>query len=367
MTSGDRSSSDRADKFTAMTNFKPFDFRLDRPGALIAAIPAVLGFVPQDSLVLVTLADGQMGAVMRADLTDEVLDGLAHLGDVAASGSADAAVAVIIDEDGLDCRMCFDDHRERARALQMMLQDNGIELLAVHVVDRVEVGGRWRCADGCGNNGIVDDPAASPLALAAVLDGRRLYARRDELLDVIAIVDPERTDSVRRLLEATTAAGEDRSHGDCEVRADIERVIAAAQRLALGTAPGETELAALAGAIVDPRVRDTLYALAVGAQATEAEQLWATLARTLPAPWRIEALVLLAFSAYARGDGPLAGIALDAALGIDETHRMAGMLDTALQAGLQPDRIRELALTGYRLAERLGVQLPPRRVFGRSA
>jgi hypothetical protein len=99
----------------------------------------------------------------------------------------------------------------------------------------------------------------------------------------------------------------------------------------------------------------------------EAEELWALLARTLPAPWRIEALVLLAFSAYARGDGPLAGVALETALDIDGSHRMAGMLDTALQTGLRPDRIRELALTGYRMADRLGVELPPRREFGRSA
>jgi hypothetical protein len=46
---------------------------------------------------------------------------------------------------------------------------------------------------------------------------------------------------------------------------------------------------------------------------------------------------------------------------------MAGMLDTALQSGLRPEDIRELAVTGYRLAKRLGVRLPPRRAFGRRA
>ena len=35
------------------------------------------------------------------------------------------------------------------------------------------------------------------------------------------------------------------------------------------------------------------------------------------------ALVLLAFSAYARGDGPLAGVSLEEALRCDATHRMA--------------------------------------------
>jgi len=114
-------------------------------------------------------------------------------------------------------------------------------------------------------------------------------------------------------------------------------------------------------------VRDTLYALAVGEDAGAAESLWAELARNLPQPWRVEALVLLAFSAYARGDGPLAGVSLEAALRCEPDHRMARMLDTALQSGLRPERIRDLAITGYRLAKRLGVRLPPRRSFGRRA
>lgn len=129
----------------------------------------------------------------------------------------------------------------------------------------------------------------------------------------------------------------------------------------------DTELAGLACALGDVAVRDTLYALAVGADAARAEALWALLARTLPEPWRIEALVLLAFSAYARGDGPLAGLSLEAALRSDPEHRMAGMLDTALQSGLRPEQIRELASTGYRLAKKLGVRLPPRRSYGRRA
>ena len=61
------------------------------------------------------------------------------------------------------------------------------------------------------------------------------------------------------------------------------------------------------------------------------------------------------------------GVSLEAALRCEPTHRMAGMLDTALQSGMRPEQIRELAVTGYRLADRLGVRLPPRRAFGRRA
>lgn len=344
-----------------MTSQSP-DFHLNRPGVLIAALPAVLGFVPEKSLVLVTVVRGEMGCVMRVDLSDEVAASVDHIAEVAASAEPDAAIAVIVDEAGASCRMCNDEYRRLADSLASTLADCGIELLAAHVVDRVAAGGRWHCADGCGLAGTVEDPAASPLAVAAVLDGRRLYARRAELQEVIAVTDQARTDAL-----AAAIGSWDVDRPDAEARRDVEAAIAAAADVADGRALTDDTAARLACALTDPLVRDTLYALAVGENAGQAESLWAELARTLPEPWRVEALVLLAFSAYARGDGPLAGVSLEAALRCDATHRMAGMLDTALQSGMRPERIRDLAATGYRLASRLGVQLPPRRVLGRRA
>jgi Domain of unknown function (DUF4192) len=348
-----------------MTRSQPPDFHLNRPGVLIAALPAVLGFVPEKSLVLVTVDRGEMGCVMRVDLSEELLHSLAHIADVAAAAKPDSAIAVLIDEDGATCRMCNDEYRELAEGLTTSLASRGIELLAAHVVDRVAAGGRWHCADGCGHAGTVDDPSASPLAVAAVLDGRRLYARRAELQEVIEVIDPARADALADVI------------GDCKpdpaqrpddaARADVEAAIAAAARVADVAELGDDELARLAWALTDLRVRDTLYALAVGENAGQAESLWALLSRTLPEPWRVEALVLLAFSAYARGDGPLAGLSLEAALRCDPAHRMAGMLDTALQSGLRPEKIRDLAITGYRLADRLGVKLPRMQASGRRA
>lgn len=345
-----------------MTTSQSPDFHLNRPGVLIAALPAVLGFVPEKSLVLVTIDRGQMGCVMRVDLSDGLAGSVGHIADVAAAARPDSAIAVVVDEEGASCRMCNDEYRELVANLATTLAERGIELLAAHVVDRVAAGARWHCADGCGNDGTVEDPSASPLAVAAVLDGRRLYARRTELQEVIAVADPARSAAMAAVIPSGDA-----DRPDSEARSDIEVAIEAAARVAEGERLPDDTTARLACALTDPRVRDTLYALAVGECAGQAESLWSELSRTLPEPWRAEALVLLAFSAYARGDGPLAGVSLDAALRCDATHRMAGMLDTALQSGMRPEQIRELATTGYRLAERLGVQLPPRRVFGRRA
>ncbi|MGA5465222.1 DUF4192 domain-containing protein [Mycobacterium sp. NPDC050041] len=340
-----------------MTSSQQFGYRLNHPGRLIAAVPAVLGFVPEQSLVLVTVHHGDLGGVLRVDLSDGLAASIDDLARVAAAAAPDAVVAVIVDECGADCEPCNDAHRELVDRLDAALAEHGIDLLDAHVVDRVAAGGRWHSVDGRAG-GPVDDPSASPLAAAAVLDGRRLYRSRAELE---AVLDPEPARS-EELIEMIRSRAQDRRapRPDAVLRSEIEDTIAAARRLGDGRRPDDTQMAAMACALTDPSVRDTLYALAIGQDADLAEALWVLLSRTLPPPWRNEALVLLAFSAYARGDGPLAGVALEAALRLDPRHRMAGMLDQALRSGMRPDQIRELALTGYRMADRLGVRLPPR-------
>lgn len=352
----------------AMTK-KRRDFELNRPGAVIAALPAVLGFVPEKSLVLLSIDAGELGSVMRVDLSDAVAEQISRLAEVAAAAGPEAAIAVIVDEDGAGCPMCNDDYRDLCSSLTDELLQRDITLWAVHVVDRVAEGGRWHCVDGCGAGGVIDDPFASPLAAAAVLDGRRLYARRADLQAVIAVDDRTRSAALTGLIAEQAALREETRGNDPDacVRRGVEAAMAAAAAVADGEQIADSDIAGVACALADVEVRDTLYALAVGHSAGDAESLWALLARTLPSPWRVEALVLLAFSAYARGDGPLAGVSLEAALRCEPGHRMAGMLDTALQSGLRPERIRELAVTGYQLAERVGVRLPPRRAFRRRA
>ncbi len=343
----------------------------DRPDVLIAAVPAVLGFVPEDSLVLVTIADGELGAVLRIDLPGENIEAVRELAEVAAVAGADVAIAVIVDADGAECRLCADEYRMLAQLLSDDLAEYGVELIASHVVDVVAAGGQWYCADGCGMSGRVADPTASPVALAAVLDGRRLYPRRSDLLAVVAPTDPDRAAGLARRLAqegrrpAAPMAGS--AGADAQVRSAVNHALRCTDHIQDGCPLDDDDLVALARALMVPQVRDTLYALAVGERAGQAESLWAELARCLPGPWRADALVLLAFSSYVRGDGPLAGIALDAALDCAPGHTMAEMLDEALQSGIRPEVIRELSQTGYRHAAQLGLRLPARRRSGRWA
>ncbi len=343
-----------------MTPHRP-DFRLNRPGTLIAALPAVLGFVPAQSLILVAIDRGQMGAVMRVDLSDDVEGALPQLAEVAATSGADAVVAVIVDAKGAGCPTCNAKYRDLGDDLDDALTMRDITLLDVHLVDVIGAGGRWHCVDGCGAGGRLDDPASSPLAMAAVLDGRRLYGTREDLAAVIAVADEQQRATVAGGIEQLALGGTAERAEDPEgcSRRSVQDVLAAVHGVAAGSSLGHAEIAALGYALSDVIVRDILFALATGETAAAAESLFADLSRSLPDPWRAQALTLLAFFAYVRSDGPLAGIALQEALRIDPAHRLAAMLDQALQGGMRPEQIRHLAVTGYRLAEDIGVELPP--------
>jgi hypothetical protein len=124
-----------------------------------------------------------------------------------------------------------------------------------------------------------------------------------------------------------------------------------------GQAPAHA-LAEIAVALREHTVRDSLLALADSPHARTAEQLWAQLTRSVSGEYRAEAATLLGYFAYVRGDGPLAGIALDAALEADPLHSMAGLLHTALEAGIRPGKLRELSHRGRDAASELGVAIP---------
>jgi|SRR5271166_3538703 len=308
---------------------------IQEPGVLIEGIAPTLGFPPEESLVVVTVQGGAVGCVMRLDLREATHSGaVERLAELAVRSGADGAVVVIVSEESALCPMCGDQFCDLARDLTAALARRGARLLDAVVVDRIAAGGRWHCVDNCGVGGVLNDPAASVMAAAAVAAGHRMYRDRDELKASVA-VDAERAAALAPVLSGGGSVV------DC-VAVAVREAVAAVHRMAGGAVLSDAELAGVGAALADVRVRDLLFTTADSEVAASAEALWALLARVLPRPLRAEALTLLAFSAYLRGDGPLVGIALEAALAEEPTHRMAGMLDTALQGGIRPDEIRGL-------------------------
>ena len=223
------------------------DFQLNRPGALIAALPAVLGFVPEKSLVLVTIDSGELGCVMRVDLSPELVDNVGHLADVAAAARPDAAIAVVVDAEGAGCRLCNDEYRALRDVLSESLAAHAIKLVDFHVVDTVGPDGRWH-GDG-GSWGTVDDPSASPLAMAAVLEGRRLYARREDLQKVIDVTDAAACEAL-----AETIRGQDDTERRRDARHRVRDGSGGAGRSRGGARRrGDRQAGACTGRPADPR------------------------------------------------------------------------------------------------------------------
>ncbi|SEM33041.1 protein of unknown function [Rhodococcus maanshanensis] len=330
--------------------------RIGDPGDLIAAIPAMLGFRPARSLVLVCLDEGdgpaRVRAVMRHDLPDGAVgpldrEAIERMSLVCEREDIDAVIAVIVDA-GRAPGM----HRAVVGELELHLSGRGVDLVGALVIPEIAEGRPWRGLCGDPRRGLLPDPVSSSVALAQVLGGRAIRSSREELEAIVAPHPDRERAGLAELLRERPAR---RSRPRDELRLVLARIA----ELASGHAPYRHELVDLARALSNPRVRDALLSLAVTAEADAAEQLWILLARALPDPERAEPAALLGYSAYARGDGPMAGVALVAALEANPRHRLAGMLDAALQSGMRPEAISGLAVTGFDEAARLGVRMPP--------
>lgn len=335
--------------------------RISDPAELIVSVPALLGFTPTRSIVVLCLGGGgrgssAVGAVLRHDLVRrsggrggvcaEMAAALDQFGVVCAAENAAAALVVIVDDAG--DRTDYDDIVE---SLAHRLHGCGTELVGAHVTPRIVAGQRWWSLLGDPRYGCLPDPTASRVAAAHVLSGRQIHASRAEM-SALLLGDPGmRQELVDELSDSPT------TNEDSRARAHL--VLWRVAAVASGERLSPREFAHVILAIADGAVRDACMALAVGDDAEPAEQLWLALTQLAPDTHRADAAALLGYSAYVRGDGPFAGIALSAALDSDPTHVLAVMLDSALTHGLRPDRIRELSRTGFERARRLGVTLPP--------
>ena len=117
-------------------------------------------------------------------------------------------------------------------------------------------------------------------------------------------------------------------------------------------------------------VRDAALARCAASDVDGAEHLWAALTRETPDPEAAEPAVLLAACALLRGDGALAGIALDRAEQAWPGHRLTRLLRAVWAAGIPPERVREClsapeppGMPVTRVAGR-GRRRPPERTGG---
>ncbi len=240
--------------------------RLSGPGEILAVLPSLCGFPPQESLVLLSLRGPRrrLGLTARVDLPDPAAPGaetgLAALCAARMAGDgASCVVVAVLSERG---------RRERlVEAVHDALADRRVGVLeALHVHD-----GRWTSytctADCCPAQG-TPVPAAPPVLdvvrAEQVATGRAVLASRDDL--VRSLAPP--------VLLAAAAAGQHLAHAAqawsrsraehgaaASRRSTLDHVTALLDRVAVGGQVGPVDAAALAVGLADVQARDAVATL----------------------------------------------------------------------------------------------------------
>lgn len=242
----------------------------------------------------------------------------------------------------------------------------GSARLTLREVLRAEGGRYWSylCKEPacCPSEGVPYDPMAHPAAAALVAAGLAAYPDRESLAQTLAPVKGAAAESMRGATEralarvaALIAEQRKSAQGGDLLRLVVEdgrRAVSEAIRIyrAGGQLATDDQIAWLSVTLADLRVRDDAWARMDHEHQEAHRQLWADVVRRacpqyVPAP-----ASLLAFTAWQAGEGTLANIAIERALGSDPDYSMALLLGQLLDAGVPPSEAR-LPMTPEEVAE----------------
>ncbi len=319
---------------------RPPAIRVASPRDLLAVVPYLLGFHPQRSLVVVGVRPprDRVHVCFRYDLPDPPDPAYAH--DIAAH-----AVAVLTRQHVTGAVVAGYGPGHLVTPVAEQLRDQftsaGTDL---HEMLRADGGRYWSylCQNPacCPAEGVPYDVATSAASAAAVAQGMPVLPSRDELAATIAPATGPSSDAMR---EATTAArtwADELTRDPVGARTRVSAEGCALARAAVATYRGggrlaDQDAARLTALLSDLRVRDEAWALIDPADVDPHLALWSDMTRR--AQTNIAACAsLLAFAAWANGDGALANIALTRALDADPGYPMAHLIGEALQAAMPP-------------------------------
>jgi len=330
------------------------EVRVDEPGDLIAALPHLLAFHPADSVVVVAMGGGRpstVGLTLRVSLPAP-----RHRHAVARQLMAPVAehdahsVAVVVVGGGSADPPGALPHRGLVDVLEETARAKGVSLACALWTPTTAKGARWFCYDHEGCSGTVPDPDGSELAAASAAAGLVTFPSREAFAEVVA---PDDDAALARREALLDRESEEVDPARLDVPGFLRRSVELVDRAVVDAVDRagpltDDQVVELAVALSDLRVRDASLAFAIGSRAMAAERLWAELTRACPAPERAEPASLLAFSAYLRGDGALASVALEQAECAYPGHRLASLLRNALDAGLPPRHLEAMAAKAAR-------------------
>ena len=337
--------------------------KLRSPADLLAVIPHLLGFVPNNAVVVVALKDNKIDLTQRMDLPDsdraaEVAQALArHV----LREEAEAALLVASEVTPSESLALLDALGERLDAYQ------------VAVRDRIVVcEGRWRsleCSDpSCcppeGNPvpsateaasvlaefvGVGSAPLADRLALADQLEPVPAAADVDELLTGSAAAQASvKCEEARRRVAVAWARVITQPESTLGI-ADVAVALKSLQDVS--TRDGIAAVLIPSGLELETLPQDTQAlvfqcrnAIRVAEEAQVVDMTTGAIRSRLIGLCRhatdehaAPALTLLATFTWWHGDGALARVALDRALRCDSSYRLAQLLTLMLDEGIRPD------------------------------
>lgn len=321
--------------------------RVSGPQGIVAAVPQLLGFSPENSLVLVCLTAprGRVGPVARVDIfPPDAEEPVAQLVNYAKRYAQAAVIVCYHDWDGRPA--CVD-------ALTRALEGAGIPVdaaLSVH-------GDRIR--DATSDRAMARDSGVPPLgagdasfdmlAAASAIAGRRVLPTRSELAASIAAPP-----SAAQELIAEAIASSRKRHAallrgaERRLTEPLARAVDAALRCARNEqdATGSVRVETAADlAVLTEHIgcRDQVLARAIGSEDPAFVPTLIATARRLPDSAAAEICAVLAATAYRFGDGALAHCAADRALATAPAHRLGLLLRAAFTGGIPPGDLAVLA------------------------
>jgi hypothetical protein len=309
-------------------NLTETQIKLQGPDDLIAAIPYLLGFHPQRSLVTMGLKQFDVEGTFRVDLPDD-LGSLETLQDVTPQlrrNECDGCILVAYGAAPL--APAARAHAARRCAAQ-----------GVTPIDRVRVADgllfNLGCDKGCCPPEGQPVPATSPVACELALAGGVAMPDRESIAALLEPVERERRDAVAL---ATIAA--------LEAEADLDWPDQRAQDLhtvdhwmSSRELPGADDIACLGLALGDIDIRDYVLAGIGPTAGTGRLDLWIWVARHMEDDLVAPAATVAGFAAYRAGNGVLALEAFRRALAAQPNYSLASTLLEALQAGIPPGEL----------------------------
>ncbi|MET9355342.1 DUF4192 domain-containing protein [Streptomyces sp. NPDC006617] len=357
---------------------------LRTPAELADALPYLLGYRPEDSIVLAALRDrdgrGRFGGRARLGIPASPDDWAGAAGQLV-HGLVTGSERRGVRPEQMVAYLCQEPRRgetgrgvmERLRPLAQKLRVE-CGALDIPVVEALCIsdGRFWSyCCDEeacCPADGLpVGLPGTSVLAAAAAYAGIRVRGSLTELrsrmlprehaeaAEQTAALDAAATTLVARILDAAGRA--EVAEETLETAERIMRRLAAAPPVSGAPAEdvrddqllGHDEAAALILGLQDRTTRDRAAAWMEGAEAAPAMRLWRALARRCVGPYGEHAaapLTLAGWVAWSTGDELEAREALAMALGADPDYLFARLLHQACNEGLDPESIRRCLREG---------------------